>query len=179
MLDVNNTALIIVDIQGNLSQAMYQKESLFENLHKIIRGAQVLGIPIVLTEQNPEKLGKTRSEIADLLPGISGLPKLAFSCCGDPGFVKELKKLDRRQVLIAGIETHVCVYQTALDLIASGFEAQVISDAVSSRTPENKDVGMQRMRDEGVKLSSAEMVLFELLRVAEGPKFKEILKIVK
>lgn len=179
MLDSNQTVLVVIDIQGKLSQAMYEKESLFDNFHKLIEGVQVLGIPIILTEQNPERLGKTLPEIATLLPGIQALPKFSFSCCDVAGFMEELKKLNRKQVLICGIETHVCVYQTAMDLLGSGYEVQVVADAVSSRTLSNKTIALERMRDEGVKLTSTEMVLFELLEIAQGPKFKELLKIVK
>ena len=179
MLAVDECALVVIDIQGKLSHLMYQKEALFENAQKLIKGVQVLEIPIIVTEQYPKGLGPTISEIAALFPNFRPLPKVAFSCCGDEGFQRELKAVNRRQILICGIETHVCVYQTTVDLLASGYEVEVVADVVSSRTAENREIGLQRMRDEGAKITSTEMALFELMKVAEGPKFKEVSKIVK
>lgn len=179
MLKIENAALIIVDIQGNLALAMQEKELLFRNVRKLIKGIQVLGIPILWTEQNPQRLGPTIPEIADLLSDIHPVSKLSFSCCQDEGFLNALKSLDRKQFLIAGIETHVCIYQTTADLIDLGYEVQVVTDAVSSRSMENKKIGLQKMRDSGAGLTSVETALFEFLKIAEGKQFKEILNIVK
>ena len=179
MLKLENTVLVIVDVQEKLSRVMYEKERLFENLQKLIKGARILGIPIILTEQNPKGLGPTIIEIANLLPNIKPIPKFSFSCFGDEKFLKELKASKRKQVLIAGIEAHVCVYQTAVDLVNSGYEVQVVADGVSSRTLENKQIGLEKVRSEGIGVTSTETALFELLRVAEGEKFKELLKVVK
>jgi len=179
MLTLENTALIIIDVQDKLARVMYDKEMLFENLQKLIKGVQILGIPIIWTEQNPDGLGRTIPEAAHLLSNIQPIPKLSFSCCGDERFLQEFKALNRKQVLIAGIEAHVCVYQTAMDLLNSGYEVQIVADAVSSRTAANRDVGLDKMRSEGASLTSTETALFELLKVAEGAKFKEILKLVK
>jgi len=179
MLTVENTVLVVVDVQGKLSRLMHEKEKLFENLRKIIDGAQILENPIILTEQNPEGLGRTIPEIADLLPDVQPVSKFSFSCYGEKGFVEKLEALKRKQVLIVGIESHVCVYQTAMDLLGAGYEVQVVADAVSSRTAENRELGLEKMKSEGAKLTGVEMALFELLRVAEGVKFKGILKVVK
>lgn len=179
MLTLENTALIVVDVQDKLARVMYEKEMLFENLQKLIKGVQILGIPIILTEQNPGGLGPTIPEVAHLLSDLQPIPKLSFSCCGDGRFLRELEALNRQQVLIAGIEVHVCVYQTAVDLLRLGYEVQVVADAVSSRTAENREIGLERVRSEGASLTSTETALFELLKVAEGAKFKEILNIVK
>ena len=179
MLAVENTALVVIDVQGKLSRLMYEKEKLFENLQKIITGAQILEIPIILTEQNPEGLGRTIPEVADLLPDVQPIPKFSFSCYGEKRFVEELEALKRKQVLIVGIESHVCVYQTTIDLLGAGYEVQVVADAVSSRTAENRELGLEKMKSGGAKLTGVETALFELLRVAEGAKFKGILKVVK
>lgn len=179
MLSLKNTAVILVDVQEKLSRVMYQREELLQNLQKLIKGSRVLGVPILWVEQNPEGLGPTVSEIADLLTDRQPIRKLSFSCCGSHQFVQALKKLKCKQILITGIETHVCVHQTAMDLLSLGYEVQIVADAVSSRTPENRQIGLEKMRNAGSTLTSTEMALFELLRVAEGPKFKEILKIVK
>ncbi|RKY68646.1 MAG: hydrolase [Candidatus Latescibacterota bacterium] len=179
MLNTGTSALIIVDVQGKLAHRMHRKERLFEQLQKLIKGAQALSIPILWVEQNPEGLGPTIPEIADLLSDVPPIPKLSFSCCGCDRFMQALRFLNRKQILIAGIETHVCVYQTAVDLLNLGYEVQVVADAVSSRTEENRQIGLSRIEDAGGALTSTEMALFEMLKVAEGAQFKEILNIVK
>jgi len=179
MLKIENTTLLIVDIQGNLAHSMHGKELLFKNVQKLIKGIQILGIPILWVEQNPRGLGPTIPEIADLLSNIQPISKMSFSSCRNDRFVQALNALNRKQVLIAGIETHVCVYQTAAELVDIGYDVQVVTDAVSSRNIKNKEIGLQRMRDSGVSLTSVETALFELLKVAEGEQFREILKIVK
>ncbi len=180
MLTIENTTLVVVDVQGKLAQIMHHKESLFANLERMIKGCQVLNIPIIWTEQVPEKLGPTLPQLAELLAESSdAIPKSTFSCCGVSPFTDKLTSLNRRQILITGIETHVCVYQTTLDLLADGYEVQVVADAVSSRTPENRELGLMRMKDAGATVTGTEMALFELLRVAEGPQFKQIAKLVK
>lgn len=179
MLTTDKTVLVVIDMQGKLAQSMCCRETLFENVQKIIKGAQVLGIPMLITEQNPKGLGPTIPEIADLVPGVRRIPKLSFSCCGNESFSKELSGLQRRQVLLSGIEAHVCLYQTTVDLVAFGYEVHVLADAVSSRTAENKAIGLQKMKDAGASITSVETALFELLRVAEGPAFKQIISILK
>lgn len=179
MLETEEVVLAIVDIQGNLANSMHEKESLFENVQKLIKGIQVLGVPILWVEQLPEKLGHTIDEIANTLSDIQPITKSSFSCCRNDHFMQALKALNRNQVLIAGIEAHVCVYQTAAELVNKGFEVQVVTDGVSSRNVWNKEVGLQKMRDHGVRWTSVETALFELLKVAEGEQFRKIIKIVK
>ena len=179
MLRADDTVLAVVDVQGKLAQMMYNKQSLFANLQKIIKGARTLGIPVLWAEQNPEGLGRTVPEIADLLSGCQPISKLSFSCCGSDPFVRALRDLGRKQVVIAGIEAHVCVFQTGVDLLDMGFEVHVVADAVSSRTVENRQVGLERVREAGASVTSTEMALFEILKVAGGDKFREILRIVK
>lgn len=179
MLKIENSALLLIDIQGKLAHLMHGKAQLFDSLQKLVKGVQVLGLPILWVEQNPVGLGPTIPEVADLLPDVEPVSKMTFSSCRNDRFLQALKDLNRKQVLVAGIETHICVYQTAADLVAMGIEVQVVTDAVSSRTPENKAIGLQKMTDAGARLTSVETVLFELLRVAEGDAFKEIIRIVK
>lgn len=178
MLALDNTVLVIVDLQVKLLAVIHERDRLIDNACRLVRGMLALEAPVVWTEQNPDGLGKTTSEIADLL-GVEAITKLSFSCCGEPAFTAAMEGLGRRQVLLAGIETHVCVYQTAADLLAAGYEVQVVGDACSSRTPENKQVGLARIAGAGAGVTSVETALFELLKVAEGPRFKEILRIVK
>ena len=179
MLKLDDAALVVIDVQGKLAQLMHNRTDLFKNLRLMIRGAQVLGIPILWTEQYPKGLGPTVPEVSELLPAIQPIAKKAFSCCGEPAFMSALEPLGRRQLLLTGIETHVCVHQTALDLLEAGYEVQVIADAVSSRTAENRHVGLEKMRDAGVVITSTETALFELMKVAEGPRSREISRLVK
>jgi len=177
MLSRENTVLIIVDIQGNLAQVMDNRTFLIENSQKLIKGIHILGIPVLITEQN--NLGKTRPELADLLPGIQAIPKDAFSCCGEEKFLSAIGTLRRKQILLTGIEAHVCVYQTAMDLMSMGYEVHLAADAVSSRTAGNREIGIRRMTESGAILTSTEMVLFELLKTAADPKAKELFRVVK
>jgi nicotinamidase-related amidase len=179
MLSLEKTVLIIVDVQGKLAQLMYKKNELFENLQKIIRGMQVLDVPIIHMEQYPEGLDSTVPEVASLLTDVESISKTSFSCWGSDGFKKSLKSTGRRQVVIAGIETHICVYQTTIDLLREGYEVQVVSDAVSSRTKKNRDIAISKLQNFGAFLTTTEMALFELIKVGSGEKFKELIKIVK
>lgn len=179
MLKAKDAVLVIVDIQGKLATLMDRKEEFYENVVRMIRGAQVLEIPIIWNEQLPDKLGPTIDKIKNVLPGQTPLIKRTFSCCGNPDFLSEIKAVGHKQVILAGMETHVCVYQSALDLLDGGYMVYVVADAVSSRSAENKQIALDAMRDAGVKITSVETALFEMLRVAEGDRFKQILQIVK
>jgi nicotinamidase-related amidase len=179
MISRNDAVLIIIDIQGNLAQAMFDKENIFDNAVKLIKGFKILNIPLVVTEQIPQKLGKTIPQIAAELDGINPIAKESFSCWNENKFKEQLEALGRRHAVLLGIETHVCVYQTALDLTSNGYNVHLVSDAVSSRTPENRQIGIDAMKSAGAYITSTEMVLFELLRTAADPKAKELFKIVK
>ncbi len=179
MLNLENTALVMIDIQGKLLNVMSEKEALLENAQKLLKGLQLLGVPILVTEQNPKGLGPTQPELAQLMPNISPLPKYCFSCSQDNGFGQALSKLNRKQLLLCGIESHICVYQTALELLNQGYEVQIVTDVVSSRSVKNKEIALSRLQSEGAKLTSVEMVLFELLKTAENSMFKEISRIIK
>ena len=179
MLKLDDTVLLVIDIQGKLAHLMHNKEDLFKNVRLLIQGAQILDLPILLTEQYPQGLGPTIPEIAELLEGVEPITKTAFSCCGENTFNQAFADLGREQALLVGIETHVCVWQTAHDLLESEYEVHVAADAVSSRSPDNKQVGLQLMRDAGAKITCVETALFELMRVAGGPQFKEVSKLLK
>lgn len=179
MLQIDNTFLLLIDIQDRLYRAMPDKEELLANVRKLIVGIKAFGIPIVMSEQYPEGIGKTIPEIAELLPDVQGIRKMSFSCCANRDCNSAMAATERNQVLIAGIEAHVCVYHTAMHLQEGGYEVQVVADAVSSRSPRNRDIGIQKMRDAGIAITSVEIALFELLRTAEADKFREISKILK
>lgn len=179
MLDITNCSLVVVDVQGKLAQLMYGRETLFKNIQILINAAKILDIPILWCQQCPDALGPTVPEIEQFLSDDEPVNKKSFSCCGDEQFNIRLNQLNRNQVLLCGIETHVCIFQTAIDLIRKGFHVDVISDAVSSRTLENKQIAIDRMVAEGVNLSCTEMALFELLKTAEHPQFRRITKLIK
>lgn len=178
-MDAENTVLVIVDVQGKLAHSMFEKERLFRNLRTVIQGIRILNIPILWLEQYPKGLGPTIEEIGELLGDLEPVAKTCFSACGTEGFLDRLMAMDRNQVLVAGIETHICVYQTTRDLLAREFQVEVLADAVSSRTSENRDLGLERMREDGARLTSVEMALFDLLKEAGSPEFKEIVGLVK
>jgi nicotinamidase-related amidase len=179
MLEIENCCLVVVDVQGKLAQLMHGKQALFENIQILIKAAKILDIPILWCQQCPDSLGPTISEIAELLTDNEPINKASFSCCGEDAFNTKLQALNRRQILLCGIEAHVCIYQTAVDLLHKGYEANVIADAISSRTLDNKNIAISRMAAEGIKVSSTEMVLFELLKTAEHPHFSQIAKLIK
>ncbi|MFZ2146320.1 MAG: hydrolase [Sedimentisphaerales bacterium] len=179
MLDIQNCCLVVVDVQGELAQLMHGKQALFENIQVLIQASKILNIPILWCQQCPDALGPTVSEISQLLTDNEPINKSAFSCCGSEQFNIRLNELARQQILLCGIETHVCIYQTAVDLLRKGFNVDVIADAVSSRALENKQIAIDRMAAEGANISCTEMALFELLRTAEHPQFKKIAKLIK
>ena len=179
MLKVDDTVLVVIDVQGKLAQLRHNKEELFKNLRTMILGAQILDVPILLTEQYPQGMGTTVPEIAELMEGVKPITKTTISCCREDAFTEAFADLGREQALLVGIETHVCVWQTAYDLLEAEYAVHVVADAVSSRSAENKHIGLENMRDSGAILTCTETALFELLRVAEGPQFKEILTLVK
>jgi len=179
MLKTNNTALVLIDIQGKLASLMHDRETLYANLQKLIKGAQALELPILWLEQYPKGLGPTVPEIAELLKGQEPLAKTCFSAYGLDEFRQALRQTQRRQIVLAGIETHICVYQTARDLLDDDFCVEIVADAVSSRTPQNNAIGLEKMLDCGAQITSVEMCLFELLQKAGGAQFKEIAALVK
>lgn len=179
MLKQDESVLIFIDVQGRLHTVMDGKEALDGHLERMIKCAKLLEIPVVGTEQIPEKLGSTSEPFKTLLADDPVVAKSTFSCCGEPKFMKQLDRLGRRQFILVGIEAHVCVYQTALDLMACGHEVFVLADAVSSRSPENKALALQAMRDAGVHVIPTETALFALLRDAADPRFKALLKLIK
>jgi nicotinamidase-related amidase len=179
MLDIENCCLVVVDVQGKLARLMYDKESLFKNIRILISAAEILNIPILWCQQCPDALGQTVDEIAQLMRDNEPVDKSAFSCAGSEQFNTKLNQSNRQQVLLSGIEAHVCIYQTAVDLRRKGYDVGVVADAVSSRTLENKQIAINRMAAEGINISSTEMALFELLRNAEHAKFKQIAKLIK
>jgi nicotinamidase-related amidase len=178
MLQKENAVLVFIDVQGKLAELVHEHETLFDRLHRLLAGMKALNVPVIVTEQLPDKLGPTREEFAEFItePAIT---KSSFSCYGESTFFQTLEKMNRRQVVLCGIETHICVYQTAMDLLANDFEVTVLTDGVASRDPANKELALRRLETAGAKLSGLEMLLYELLGDAKAPEFKSILKVVK
>ena len=179
MFVIDNTILLVIDVQGQLAQLMHEKERLFKSFGTLIQGMKILEVPILWMEQIPKKLGPTTEAVSKYLTNEEPIEKFSFSCCGNPQFNDEFKKAGKTQVLLTGIETHICVFQTGYDLIHQGCEVQVVADCVSSRTKENKDIGIQRIVQSGAQVTSVEMIFFELLKAAQGDKFKQIIQLIK
>jgi nicotinamidase-related amidase len=172
-------ALVVVDVQERLLPAIFERQRVVQNTVRLIQGAGILQVPIFATEQYRKGLGPTVPEVAAAIPGFAPMEKLAFSACGATGFIAALKEKEVSEAILCGIEAHVCVSQTCLDLLEKGFRVFVTEDAVSSRTPENYRSGLDRMRAAGAVIVSTEMVLFELLERAGTDEFKQILNLVK
>jgi nicotinamidase-related amidase len=174
-----HAALVVIDVQERLLLAIFEKERLVQNVVRLIRGAQILGLPLFVTEQYRKGLGATVPEVATAIAQFAPMEKVAFSACGAPGFMAALKAKAISDVVLCGIEAHVCVCQTCLDLLDGGFRVVIVADAVSSRTPENRRLALDRMQQSGATMVSTEMVLFELVEKAETDEFKQILALVK
>ena len=179
MLTVDNSVMVAIDFQERLFPVMHDKEKLLKNVLKLIKGAQALQVPVIITEQYPKGLGPTLPEIKELIPDMQPIEKTCFSCCDEGNFTNALEATKRKQVLICGIEAHICVYQTAMALLRAGYEVQVVTDCISSRDPENKIVSLFKMGSAGASPTTVETALFELLKVGRGDTFKEISNIVK
>jgi nicotinamidase-related amidase len=180
-LEAERCALIVVDIQEKLLPPIFEKSRLLKNSELLIRLAGILKLPALVTTQYAKGLGNTTPEIASLLPETHPIDKQMFSCFGSDAFCSTLKRLpgNRNTVLLCGMESHICVMQTALGALRDGYIVHVASDAVSSRTEWNWKIGLERMRAAGAIISSTEMILYELLRSSGSPAFKELLPYLK
>ncbi|MGA7377588.1 MAG: hydrolase [Candidatus Sulfotelmatobacter sp.] len=180
-LEADRCALIVVDIQQKLLPPIFQKEQLVRNAQLLIRASGILKIPALVSTQYAKGLGGTVPEIASLLPETEAIDKNLFSCFGSDVFCTLLKRLpgNRNTLLLCGMESHICVMQTALAALREGYLVHVASDAVSSRTEWNWKIGLDRMRAAGAVISSTEMMIYELMRSSSSPAFKELLPHLK
>lgn len=176
LLTQDDSLLVIIDMQERLLPVIAENERVIENVVKLVKFSHIIGLPVVLTEQ--QKLGDTVPKIRELLKEVQPIPKLEFDCFGSLAFTKHVSELNKDTLIIAGVEAHVCVAQTALHAL-SGYRVHVVSDAISSRSLHNWEVALQRMRQHGVTITSTEMVIYELLGRAGTPAFKEVLSLVK
>lgn len=180
-LDAEQCALVVIDIQEKLLPPIFQKEQLLRNSQLLIRAAGILKIPALVSTQYAKGLGATVPEVASLLPGIEAIDKTLFSCFGSDVFCSVLKRMPgkRNTLLLCGMESHICVTQTALAALREGYLVHVASDAVSSRTEWNWKIGLDRMRAAGAVISSTEMMIYELMRASSSAAFKELLPYLK
>lgn len=178
MFTVEKACLVVIDVQGKLAEIVKDSNIVKENIAKLVQGMQALDVPILWLEQNPNRLGPTSPEIASHMIG-SPVEKITFSACREAEFIEAVKASGRSQFIITGIETHICVYQTARQLKEQGFEVEVVVDGVSSRSEANKAIGLTKMQALGILPTSTEMILYELLQRADHQEFKTILKLVK
>lgn len=170
---------LIIDIQERLIPVIHEKEKLLANCSILIQGLQILGIPLTVTQQYTKGLGNTVNEISSLFPNFGPIEKNSFSCLDEPAFAIHLSNSGKTSIIICGIESHVCILQTAVDLRDSGFHPIVIADCISSRNPEEKQIAMNRFLLEGIHISTTESILFELTRTSGTAEFKAISKLVK
>ncbi len=174
-----NALGLMIDFQERLFPVMAEKELLEKNVKILIEGLRALEIPIIASEQYKRGLGGTISGIEELISDCRHEEKTAFSCCDQPNVIEQIELTSKRAIIIAGIESHICVLQTAIDLKERGFIPVVVEDCVSSRSLENKRVAMERLRQEGIIVSTYESILFELCRKAGSDAFKTISKLIK
>jgi nicotinamidase-related amidase len=180
-LEPEQCALLVVDIQEKLLPPIFQKEQLVRNAKLLVRAAGVLKIPTIMSTQYAKGLGRTVPEVASLLPETEAIDKDQFSCFGSGVFCSMVKRLpgQRNTLLLCGMESHICVTQTALAALREGYLVHVASDAVSSRTEWNWKIGLDRMRAAGAVISSTEMMIYELMRASSSPAFKDMLPHLK
>lgn len=179
LLDRAKSCLLVIDIQEKLMTAMSAGTQVVANTGILLKAAERLGIPVLFSEQYPKGLGPTVPALAAYAANAGPVTKTEFSCAAAPGYVERLRAAGREQLVLTGIEAHVCVLQTALGMKDPGFPVFVVADAVSSRKPESAALALERMRAAGVTVVTTEMVLFEWLSRAGTPEFKELSALIK
>jgi len=180
MLTTDNTVLMLVDYQGRLAEVMHNEKELHDNITKLVKGVNLLGVPVIWVEQYPKGLGETVENIQKLLrENNEPIAKMDFSACEHNEVQSLMEEYDRKNFILAGIEAHVCVYQTVKQLLQGKKHVEFIQDCISSRREENKEIAIEKMKMLGAQPTSVEMVLFELMGTAEHPNFREISSLIK
>ena len=175
---LENSILVVVDMQPSFLDGIHHREQITDRVKFIVETARLLEVPVIATEQNSDRMGKTEESIAALLDK-NALGKMSFSCCGIEQFTSAIDGFHRNQVVLVGIETHICVNQTAHHLLENGYEPIVCTDAVSARTIDRHRVGVKRLRDAGVTIAHTESIAYEWTGTADHPKVRDVLKLVK
>ena len=174
-----NSLVLLIDFQERFIPVLHKNDEAIKNIKLLLAGANIYGLPIIVTEQVPEKLGPTISDFKEYLYHAKFFYKKTMSCCGQIGFLEELKNRNIKRIAICGIEAHVCVLQTSLDLIHNGFQVHLASDAVTTRVPYNKEIAMEKMKNAGVIVSSVETILFEMAYTAGTEEFRKLQQLFK
>ena len=172
-------ALVIIDVQEKYLPSLHGAQAIVETLSRLVQACEVLGVPIIITEQNPKGIGHTAEDIVDNTFGADVIEKATFSCFGEPAFCAKLDELGARQLVIAGVEAHVCVAQTSLDALERGYDVFTCSDGIGARTAERRDAGLLRLRQAGAVQDCAEGIIFSLMERSDNDEFKMIHRIVK
>lgn len=171
--------VVVVDVQQKLFPLMQEPERLLRRCVQLVTGAATLGVPVIVSEQYPRGLGATVPELTAAAAGARVVAKDTFSCLGNPEFAQALRDTERRQVVVCGIETHICVLQTCFDARAQGYDVYLVADAVASRLPHTGPIGLERMRQAGIAFTTVEGTLFEMLARRDAPEFKAVLELVR
>ncbi len=179
LIQTEKSLLLVIDIQTRLAPAIHDAPRLMANVIKLLQASRRLEVPCLATEQYPRGLGQTVPEIAELLSADAVVEKIHFSALAEPGFAERLKSSGRKQLVVVGMEAHVCVLQSVMEFLEAGYEVFLVADATGSRTPENAALAMERMRAAGARIVSSEMVIFEWMRRADIDCFKEISALIK
>ena len=179
LLQPEKTGLLVIDLQPSLVAARWNQETLIANVRRLIQGADALGMPMLVAEQNPGKLGTTVAPVAELLSRSTAQSKMTFSCWRNEALREAIQALNREAWLLCGVEAHVCVCQTGLDLLEAGRQVHVAADATGSRTQANWEAGLDRLRQAGAVVTTTEMALFELLGGAEHARFRVVQNLVR
>jgi nicotinamidase-related amidase len=180
LLSREGTVLIIFEMQERLLPAVHEHKRVLKNIQNIVRSARILNLPIILTEQYPKGLGQTVPDIHEVLgDDVKTIEKLSFSAFGSGEFRARLKELDAKTLILCGLESHICINQTAHDALQEGFKVHVLADGTSSRTKKNHKAGLKKMQHSGVVITTTEMALYEIMEVAKTDEFNEVLKVLK
>ncbi len=174
-----NTSAVLIDVQERLFPHIHRHDELANRTAILLQGLKALNVPILVTEQYVKGLGATIPPLAEQIEGIKRYEKMTFSCCGNEDFMEEIVHSKKKEIILFGIESHVCVLQTCLDLLSRGLNVVIIEDCVSSRKQSDKEIAIHRMRQEGARISTSESILFELCKAAGSDTFKQISKLVK
>ncbi len=179
MLKADNCAIAMIDVQGKLAQIVEQSEQMHKRCETLLKAAQILGIPIIYVEQNPDKLGRTSQSLLNILDGAQAIEKYTFNACKEPYFVNAVKEVDKNNWLVFGVESHICVFQTCMGLHSLGLNVECIVDASSSREAYQKDLAMSKLQYTGIGLQTVEMALYEIMEDCRSDAFKKILPLIK
>jgi nicotinamidase-related amidase len=179
LLNRKASALLVIDVQERLAPAVAEHEAVVERINLLLEAGRRLDVPILVSEQYPRGLGSTLPELRPHLEGAEVVAKTSFSCAREPELAAALQRTGRKQTVVCGMETHVCVLQTAIDLKDQGYEVFVVADAVGSRDPKRRELGLARMRDAGCTIVDSEMVLFEWLGGAGTDEFRALSRLIR